>query len=209
MVYLSDIDIATASLPNLLLITSTFLAIIVSASLYLHSSNFPFILIYGFLSLSSSIALSNAHFPLPHINPSFTWPSLFGSDFIRRFPYVFNSILHPTEQYEHVVTVVSFWRGTFFFKLVFSCSAPVGQTDTHWPQDIQDVSSRPCSKAGLTSVSKPLETRPNAPTPITSSQVLTHNPHKIHLFISLNMYGWLSSIGKITFSPSNLSGSTL
>ena len=58
----------------------------------------------------------------------------------------------PREQKEQVVSVHSVSRGTLFWSESRSPSAPVGQTLTHWPQEIHPVVLRGCSSAGLSAL---------------------------------------------------------
>ena len=139
--------------------------------------------------MSSSIEQSNPHLPLPHARPALTVPSLSGFAFISMSAYDSSLRLHPTEQYEHVVSVSTAATGVSFIIVVLSCRAPVGHTLTHCPHEIHPDSMSGFSRFGFTTVSNPLFTRPNAPTPITSSQTLTQRPQSMHLLGSLTMNG--------------------
>src|ERR1700690_3386829 len=79
--------------------------------------------------------------------------------------------------------------------------APVGQTETHCPQNSQ---SRSSSKDVMIFESNPRYPKSIASTPWISSHALTHLPHMMHFSRSLSMNGLPSFFSYVLRSPSNL-----
>ena len=109
-------------------------------------------------------------------------------------------ISQPTEQKLQIVLNCSVFMATSL-KGTFSIKAPVGQVEIHNPHDSQVVSVRDCFMLGATKVSYPRFINPRAFAPTTSLQILIHLAHKIHLLLSISIYGCEKSTSYSLNSP--------
>src|SRR4030042_2607189 len=160
------------------------------ASSHVAGSNLPLRLITGVVSLLALPTKSIANLPLTQRFPSFgiqpTW-------LVTRtiwFLLTFRSIWQPTPQYGQVVLVRArslHWPLPLARR---SYSAPVGHVEMHCPHSPHVDSFKGISKAVVTSTAEALSLNVSALSICTSSQILMHLPHRMHLSGSYSIASW-------------------
>jgi hypothetical protein len=93
-------------------------------------------------------------------------------------PLIWSRSWQPMPQNAQVVTSSRSPRPSHF--LVFSASAPVGQTDTHAPQNSQPAARWVRANAGPMTVRLPRWVNASVPAARTSWHIRTHLPQRMH-----------------------------